>query len=106
MPNVCSCPAQISALEAEPALESLLAVSVEMAAFSSSEARPGRPSLAAQCAQQQVRPVQILPCQAFWTNVTLRQIINSCAGAAWETSKGFCCLQRGLSAPLLHIMQV
>ncbi len=47
-------PAQISALEEEPALESLLAVGVEMAAFSSSDARPGRPSPAAQCAQQQV----------------------------------------------------
>lgn len=70
MPYVCSCPAQISVLELEPALESLLAVSIEVAAFSSSEARPGRPSLAAQCAQQQVRPVQILPCQAFCIELT------------------------------------
>ena len=46
--------AQISALEEEAALESLVAVGIEMAAFSSSDARPGRLSIAAQCAQQQV----------------------------------------------------
>ena len=46
--------AQICALEHEPALGNLLAVGIEMAAFSSSDARPGRPSLVAQCAQQQV----------------------------------------------------
>ncbi len=47
-------PAQISALDEEPALESLLAVGIEVAAFSSSDARPGQSSTAAQCAQQQV----------------------------------------------------
>ena len=46
--------AQICALEHEPVLGELLAVGIEMAAFSSSDARPGRPSLVAQCAQQQV----------------------------------------------------
>ena len=57
-------PAQISALESEPALEELLAVGIEMAAFSSSDARPGRPSIVAQCAQRQVHSQWQLPATA------------------------------------------
>ena len=87
--------AQISALEGEPALESLLAISIEMAAFSSSQARPGRSSIVAQCAQQQAGHSNVSHYYLVWTGhlTSLQHYMCSIGqpffrSAAWQ---GFLC---------------